>query len=114
MMALTKRTPKLAGRCRSKSIHVDDGVGERLWGFLRQVVPDSASQVPMHILAGELRRIRSRARVRCAVRIPFERDGGHDDEWPCREPTLERVVGRLAFSLAEAPAIVVNDDAHVI
>ena len=98
----------------SKGVHVDYGGGERLRGFLRQVVPDSAGQVAVNVFAGKLRGIGRRSRVRRAVGIPLERDGRHADDRTARKPILEAVIGRLAFSQTEAPAIVVNDDADVI
>ena len=52
--------------------------------------------------------------MRGAVGVPFERDGRHSDDRTSREPILEGVTGRLAFSQAEAPSVVVDDDADVI
>src|SRR3954447_8346728 len=75
---------------------------------------NSASQVPVYVSAGELRGVSSRGSVRRAVGIPFKRDCGHGDDRTGREPILEGVVSRLAFSQTEPPAIVVDDDAHVI
>ena len=46
---------------------VDDGFGEILWGFLRQVVPDAAGDRPVRVLAGELLGIGTRIRVRGTV-----------------------------------------------
>ena len=43
----------------SKPIDLDDGIGKRPRGFLRQVVSDAACQEPVRVLAGELLSIRS-------------------------------------------------------
>ena len=55
-----------------------------------------------------------RSRVRRAIGIAFKRDRRHGDDRTGREPILEGVIGRLAFSQTEAPAIVVDDDVDVI
>src|SRR4051794_30337432 len=65
---------------RSKSVHVDNRDGEGPRGFLRQVMSNSASQVPVYVSAGELRGVSSRGCVRRAVGIPFKRDCGHGDD----------------------------------
>src|SRR4051794_8452882 len=38
---------------RSKPVDVDDGLGKGLWGFLRQVVPDTSRDDPMLVLTRE-------------------------------------------------------------
>lgn len=50
-MALMKRHSKVCDTLRSKSVHVDDRGGERLRGFLWQVVPDTARQVSVFVFA---------------------------------------------------------------
>ncbi len=93
---------------------VDDGGREVLWCFLRQVVADATREIPMLVLAGELRGVRRRSRMRRAVGVAFERDRGHRHHWPCGEPALECIERRLAGSQAQPPAVVVDHDAHVI
>jgi hypothetical protein len=51
---------------------VNDGLSEILWGFLRQVVPDTAGDEPVLIPAGELLRIGAGVRVRRTICIPFQ------------------------------------------
>src|SRR5918992_2545986 len=110
-IVLITGTPRIE---TSKGVDVDDGGGERLRGFLRQVVPNTASQISVYVFPGELRGIGRRSRVRRAVGVPFKRDRGHGDDRTGREPILEGVVGWLAFCQTEAPAVVVDDDADVI
>src|SRR5438034_9611777 len=62
---------------RQTTADVEDGVGERLRGFLRQGVADAALDCPVRIRARELCGIRTRIRVRRAVGVTLERDRGH-------------------------------------
>src|SRR3954452_9637780 len=96
--------------CRSALGDLHDRVGEGPWGFLRQVVPDPACDEPVLVLAREFLGVSAGIRVRRAVRVALERNGWRRD---CRErgqPLLEAVVFRLAFSQAEAPAVIMDDD----
>src|SRR5918995_4391496 len=93
---------------------VEDGLGEGLRSFLRQVVPDAARDVPVLVLAGKPLRIGTGMRVRSAVRIAFERDGRHPDGGESGEPSFQIVVLRLAFSESEPPTVVMDHDADVI
>src|SRR5262245_44751169 len=61
----------------SKLSGVDDSFGKGLRGFLGQIVPDTAGDSPMFVWARELLRVGARVRVRGAIRIAFERNGGH-------------------------------------
>src|SRR5262245_35521708 len=49
-----------------------------------------------------------------AVRVAFKRDRGHGNVWELGEPSLERVLLRLAVGEPEAPPIVVNRNGDVI
>ena len=111
---MTRMPPRIELRRRSQGVHLDDRRGERLRRLLRQVVTDPPTHVAMNVFAGELRGIGSRRRMRRAVGVPFERDRRYGDDRSNSKPTLEGVIGRLPLSEAEAPAIVVNDNADVI
>src|SRR5262245_28917418 len=93
----------------SKSIGFDDRVRKRSRGFLRQVVPDAASQEPVHVLAGECLCVGSRIRIRRTVSIAFERDGGHGDDRTRRKLFFEIVVLRLAVGQSKPPPVVMDD-----
>jgi len=49
-----------------------------------------------------------------AVCIAFKRDGGHCDRWAQGKAFIKIVILTLAVGQAEPPAIIVNDDAHVV
>src|SRR4029453_14754001 len=67
-----------AGRAHhSKLGGVDNSFGKGLGAFLGQVVPDTARDSAMFVWAGEFLRVGARIRVRGAVRISLERNGGH-------------------------------------
>ena len=85
-------------RPRSNLRDVDDGLGERLRGFLRQVVPDAAVDRAVRIFAGEFLGVGGGLRMRRAVGIALERDGGHGDHRPCCKPLFQFAVFRLAVS----------------
>src|SRR4029453_6461990 len=63
-------------------VDLEDGVGERLWGFLGKVVPDAALDGPMRIGAREPSGIGTRVRMRRAVGVAFQGGGGHADHRP--------------------------------
>src|SRR6266550_6341382 len=92
----------------------ENGVCECLRCLLRQVVPYPTRDEPVRIPAGELFRIRAGIRMRRAVGISFQRNRGDADSGGRGEPLLQFVELRLAGGEAEAPAIVVDHDGHVI
>ena len=75
---------------------------------------NSALNGSVFIFAGEFPGIGTRIRVRCAIRIPFESNGGHSDDWPVGKPFFQFVVFRLAFSQTEPPAVIVDHDLDMI
>src|SRR5687767_2517418 len=81
----------------SRLSDVDDRLGEGLRIFLRQIVPDAALDMPVRIAACELLGIGAGIRMRCAVGIALERDGGHADGRTRGEPFLQLIIFRLAF-----------------
>src|SRR5690242_8374623 len=93
---------------------VDDGLGEGLRGFLRQVVPDAAGDGPVLVLAGELVPVGGGFRVRCAVGVTFEGDRRNGDDRTRGQPPFEIVVSFLAVGQAEPPAVVVDHDGDVV
>src|SRR5262245_17361527 len=98
----------------SVTVDLDDGLGEGLGCFLRQVVPDTAPDSLVRIFARELLGIGAAVRVWCTVGITFKGNGGHGDDRTFGKPPLELVVLRLAFSQAQPPAVVVDHDADMI
>src|SRR5690348_13346693 len=93
---------------------VDDGLGEVLRGFLRQVVPDAARDGPVLVLARELVPVGGGLGVGCAVGVPFEGDRRDGDDRAGGEPPFEIVVAFLAVGQAEPPAVVVDHDGDVV
>src|ERR1051325_5634349 len=99
---------------RSVPADIDHPFGESLWGFLRQIVADAAFDKPVRIFAGKLPGVGTGLEMRCTVGIPFKRNGGHSDNRKFRKALLQIVILRFAFSQSEPPAVIMNDDAHVI
>ena len=99
---------------RSKTIDVDDSLGEGARGFLRQIVPHATLDDPVGILAREFLRIGSRIGVWCAVGIAFQGDGRHGDDRTFGQRLFQIVILRFTLSQAEPPAVVMDHDAHVI
>jgi hypothetical protein len=93
---------------------VDDRFSKSLRGFLREVVPNAARDVPVLIPAGEFVGIGAGVQVRCAVGIAFHGDGRHGDDREFGKPLFQVVVFRLAFRETKSPAIIVNDNADVV
>ena len=77
-------------------------------------MPDAAFYVAVRILAGELLGIGTGIRVWRTIGITFQGNRGHGDDRTFRKPLLQFVILRFAFSQAEPPAIVVDDDADMI
>src|ERR1700761_3497315 len=98
MTANTARTTVL--RIGSALRNVDHGLGERLRGLLRQIVPDPAGDGAMLILAGELAGVSGRRRMRRAVGIAFHGDRRYGDDRRGSKLLLERVEFRIAFGEA--------------
>src|SRR5215831_2427222 len=96
------------------AVHVDDGLHERTRRFLRQVVSDPAAYGAVLVFAGELRGVRGRIRVRRAVRVALECDGGNGDDGTRRQLGFQISVFGFAVGEPESPAIVVDDDGDVI
>src|SRR4051812_18435504 len=94
-------------------IDIDDRLRELLRGLLRKVVTDAAGDVPMLVSAGEFLGIGNRLRMRCPVRITFERDCGHVDRGSLRKASFELLESGLAFRQAKSPAIIMNHDVDV-
>lgn len=55
-------------------------------------MPDTSGDDPVRVLAGEFPGIGTGIRVRCAIRIAFESDSGHSDDWPVGKPFFQFVV----------------------
>ena len=77
-------------------------------------MPDSAADGPVRIFAGKLLGIGSWVRMRRAVGVAFESDGGHRDDRTFGKPLFQIVIFRLAFGQSLPPAIIVDDDRDVI
>ncbi len=104
----------LQGARRSVGVDLDDGLGEGLGGFLRQVVPDTTRDEPVRVLAGELLGVGSGIRVWCAIRVTLEGDGGHGDDRSLGKPPFEVLILWLTFCQAKPPSVVVDDDIDVV
>src|SRR5215472_19337065 len=101
-------------RARSHLGNVDDGLGERLRGYLWQVVPDAAGDEAVLVLAGEFLGVGAGVRMRGAVGVAFHRDGGDRDDRAGGESLFQFVVFCLARGEREPPAIIMNHDRDVI
>ena len=77
-------------------------------------MPDAALDMPVRIAARELLCVGAGIRMRCAVGIALERDGGHADGRTRSQPLLQLVILRLPFRQAKPPAVIVNDDGDVV
>src|ERR1700733_4534393 len=96
------------------AVCVDDGFGESLRSLLRQVVPDAALDDPVLVLAGEFAGVGAGVRVRCAVGVPLQGDGGDGDSRKAGQLPLQVVVSRLSRGQAEPPAVIVDHDRDVV
>src|SRR5215204_6990227 len=93
---------------------LNDGIRESLRGFLRQIVPYAALDGPVGVSAREFLRIGAGVWVGCAVSVAFQCDRRDCDDRGPGEPPFQIVILRLAFSQAEPPTVIVDDDADVI
>ena len=75
---------------------------------------NAARDGPVRILANELRCMRCRVRMGCAVRVAFKGDRGYSDERTLRQPLFQIVVFRLACGQALPPAVVVDHDTDIV
>src|ERR1700693_4150445 len=98
----------------SKMVDIDYRLRECLRRLLRQIVSDAALDQAVLILAREFFRVRRGLRMRRAVRVTFERDGGDADGRKLSEACFEVVVFPLAVRQTESPAVVVDDDRNMI
>ena len=108
-------TPAKSGAgvdCRAGDI--DDGLGEGLGCFLRQVVPDAARNDTMLVAAREFRRVDAGVRVRRAIGVAFERDGGHGNHRSGGESLFQIVILRFTVRQSQPPAVIVDDDGDVV
>src|ERR1700733_6346634 len=96
------------------AVCVDDGFGESLRSLLRQVVPDTALDDPVLVLAGEFAGVGAGVRVRRAVGVSLQGDGRHGDGRKDGELPLQVVVSRFPFAQAEPPPVIVDHDRDVI
>ena len=90
----------------SESVDVDDGFGEGLRRFLRQIVSDAACDEPMLVFAGEFRAVGGHLRMRRAIGIAFHGDRGHGDDRTLGEPLFQRVPFALTVSELRLPLCV--------
>jgi hypothetical protein len=97
-----------------ESVDVHHGIDERVRCLLREVVADATRDQPVRVLAGELLLVRVRFRMRCAVGVAFESDGGDGDARERGEARLDLVQGSLAGRQSEPPPIVVDGDGYVV
>src|SRR5271166_5225329 len=93
---------------------VDDSLCKGLRCFLRQVVPDAARDESVHVLAGEFGGIGAGLRMRRAVRVAFQRNRWHCDDWGFGKPRLEIVIFWLTRGETEPPAIVIYHDGDMV
>src|SRR6516165_2778795 len=96
----------------SIAVDIDDSFGERFRSLLRDIVTD-ALQDSVRILSRELLSIGGAVRGR-TIEIAANRDCGHIDDRSLEEPLFKMFVGWLAFGQTQPPAVIVDDDAHVI
>ena len=103
-----------AGCLQSITINFDNSCGEILRGFLRKIVPDATLDDPMCIFAREFFGIGTGVRVWRTVGVTFKGNGRHGDGGRFRKPLVQMEILRFAVSQAEPPAVVMDDDRHVI
>jgi hypothetical protein len=85
-MTLQSRRPPpliLSTSVQSTAVDFDDGIGERLRSFLRQVVPDATGNGPVRISAREFIGIGARPAVGIAQGDCWERDNRGAARRPC-------------------------------
>src|SRR5215472_5153331 len=103
-------SPSVCARSRSTCGDFDDGFRKGLRSFLRQIVSDAALDRPMRISAREFLRVGLRLRMRGSVGIPFKGDGRHRDDRARGKAPFQVVIFTLAFSEAQPPSIVMDDN----
>ena len=108
------RRPSAARPPLQAASHFDDGVGKGLRRFLRQVMPDAAGDQAVGVFAGKLPGIDLGVRMRRAVGVAFEGDGGNGDDGEFGQPLFQLVVFRLARGQTKPPAIIVDHDGDMI
>ena len=77
-------------------------------------MPDAAVDDPVRIFAREFVGIGTAVRVWCTIGVTFKGDGRYGDDRACSKPLFQIVIFRLAFSQAEPPAVIMDDDADMI
>src|SRR5205085_8174507 len=97
----------------SETVNLDNGLGKRLRGFLRQIVPDAARDDPVRIFAREFLSVGAGVRVWRAVGIALQGDGGRGNHRGCGEPLFKLVILLLAVGQAEPPAVIMSHDLDV-
>ena len=99
---------------RSVPVDLDNSFSKRLRSFLRQIMPYAALDDPVRIFGREFVDVGAAIRVWCTIGIAFKRNCRDGDDRELGESFFQIVVVRLAFSQAEPPAIVMDDDANMI
>src|SRR6185369_15778438 len=82
--------------------------------LLWQVVADAAAQRAVLVFARELFGVSGGRRVRRAVGVALHRDARHRDGRRYGQARFQRVVFTFAIGQAQAPAVVVDDDVHMV
>ena len=98
----------------SKAIDFNDSIGKGLRRFLWQIVPDTAGDEPMRILARELLGVGSGVWVWRAIGVAFESDCRDRNDGGLGEPLFQTVVCGLAIGQSETPAVIVDHDVDMI
>ena len=93
---------------------VDDRFGKRVWGLLRQIMPDAARDGSMRVFAGEFFGIGGGFGMRRAIGVALEGNGRHGDDRRFGKPLFQIVVFWLTLREPKSPAIIVNHDGDVI
>jgi hypothetical protein len=98
----------------SETAYIEDGLCEGAGRFLRQVVSNPAGNGSMVVFAGEPGAVGRGLRVRSAVGVAFHRYCRNRDRRSGGKSPFDVIISRFALGQAKTPAVVVNDNFHVI
>jgi hypothetical protein len=87
-------------RSRSVTVDLKDGFGKGTWGFLGQIVSDTARDEPVCVFARKLLGISACVRMWCAIGVTLKGNGGHGDDRSQGKAFFQIVILGLAFSEA--------------
>src|SRR5689334_15027562 len=88
-----------------ETVHVENSRRKVMRSFLRQVVSDAIGDDPVLVFPREFAAIDTGVRVRCAIGVAFECDGGNADRGSSRQLSFHVVIPGLSFGQPEPPTV---------